>query len=89
MNRREIIVILTGLFIVPYLYAQNNRLVEWTLQDCIDYAHVHNISLQQGRISLEGNRIDTKEAKALFPLYLFQPLILSKQSFYIGREYKP
>ena len=72
MNRREIIVILTGLFIVPYLYAQNNRLVEWTLQDCIDYAHVHNISLQQGRISLEGNRIDTKEAKAqLFPSLSF------------------
>ena len=86
MNRREIIVILTGLFIVPYLYAQNNRLVEWTLQDCIDYAHVHNISLQQGRISLEGNRIDTKEAKAqLFPSLSFS----TSQSFYIGREYKP
>lgn len=39
---------------------------EWTLQDCIDYAIGHNITLQRNRASAASADIDRREASAAF-----------------------
>ena len=41
---------------------------QWTLQNCIDYALQHNITLQKQRISAESAEVDVRTAKAaMFP----------------------
>lgn len=40
----------------------------WTLQECMDYALEHNITLKQNKISEQQSMVDVKQAKAqLFP----------------------
>lgn len=44
----------------------------WTLQQCIDYAMEHNISLQQSRLTTEQNKLTVLQSKAaLFPSLSF------------------
>ena len=44
----------------------------WTLQQCIDYAMEHNISLQQSRLTTEQNELSVLQSKAaLFPSLSF------------------
>lgn len=48
--------------------AQSLQTLEWSLQDCLDYALENNITLQQSRIAAESSAIDVRTAKsALFP----------------------
>ncbi len=66
--------LLAGLLTVffPYIEAQEVSSTTWTLQDCFDYALDHNITLQQERLSVEGSKVNTREAKAqLFPSFDF------------------
>jgi len=49
------------------VYAQEKP-EQWDLNGCINYALVNNIQIQQSKISLEQNQVNTKLAKAaLFP----------------------
>lgn len=44
----------------------------WSLQQCLDYAHEHNIAIGQSKLSIEGTVIDLHEAKEqLFPSLSF------------------
>lgn len=44
----------------------------WSFQQCLDYAHEHNISIGQSKLSVEGTVIDLREAKEqLFPSLSF------------------
>ena len=44
----------------------------WSLKQCIEYAHTHNISIGQSRLSVERSAVDLHEAKEeLFPSLSF------------------
>ncbi len=57
---------------IPWVMAQETEPTAWTLQDCFDYAILHNTTLQQHRLSVEESQVNTREAKAqLFPSFSF------------------
>ena len=60
---------LSGLMLLtPAILPAQEKPKEWTLDDCIRYAHEQNIQIKKNKISLNESRIDTKLAKAqLFP----------------------
>lgn len=60
---------------LPFLLSSSNKSFAqqtWTLQQCIDYAMEHNISLQQSRLTTEQNKLTVLQSKAaLFPSLSF------------------
>lgn len=53
-----------GLLLPVVMVAQHAESRKWTLQDCIDYALVHNVTLAKSRTSEQSAVIDVVEAKA-------------------------
>ena len=37
---------------------------KWTLQECIDYAMQHNITLQRAKLQLQSSKEDVSQSKA-------------------------
>ena len=66
------------------LHAQEEQPVQWTLQDCIDYALEQNITLRKNRINAESSAIDVKTAKAA----LFPSLSFSTSQNVVNRPYQ-
>lgn len=66
------------------LHAQKEQPVQWTLQDCIDYALEQNITLRKNRINAESSAIDVKTAKAA----LFPSLSFSTSQNVVNRPYQ-
>ena len=64
---------LSGLMLlIPAILPAQEKPKEWTLDECIRYAHEQNIQIKKNKISLNESRIDTKLAKAqLFPSLSF------------------
>ncbi len=60
---------LTGiLLMLPTLPAAAQEKAQWSLQDCIDYALQHNISLKQNKIAEQQGEADLEQKRAnLFP----------------------
>ena len=56
------------------LHAQEEQPVQWTLQDCIDYALEQNITLRKNRINAESSAIEDCQSSTLpQPFFLYQP----------------
>ena len=51
-----------ALMLTASVAAQTNRL--WTLQQCLDYAMQHNITLQRARLQLQSAKEDVSQSKA-------------------------
>ena len=51
-----------ALMLTSSVAAQTNRL--WTLQQCLDYAMQHNITLQRARLQLQSAKEDVSQSKA-------------------------
>ena len=51
-----------ALMLAASVAAQTNHL--WTLQECIDYAMQHNITLQRARLQLQSAKEDVSQSKA-------------------------
>lgn len=55
---------LLGLLLPTALFAQNAETKQWTLQNCIDYALAHNVTLAKSRTTEQSAAVDVAEAKA-------------------------
>lgn len=62
MNKKRFFVLFSAVIIAASMYGQDVR--EWSLQDCIDYALQHNISLQKTKINKLSTHEDVLESQA-------------------------
>lgn len=62
--QRTVRTFLLGLLLPTTVFAQNAETKQWTLQDCIDYALAHNVTLAKSRNAEQSAAIDVAEAKA-------------------------
>lgn len=82
MKLKELIVILSACTAVAATAQDSND--AWSLQQCIEYAYAHNISIGQSRLSIESSAVDLREAKEqLFPSLSFSTAHDYSQSPYI------
>ena len=51
-----------ALMLTASVAAQTNHL--WTLQQCLDYAMQHNITLQRAKLQLQSTKEDVSQSKA-------------------------
>ncbi|HIX45538.1 MAG TPA: TolC family protein, partial [Candidatus Barnesiella excrementipullorum] len=70
MNLRRIATILSVCTAMAAMSQESSE--AWSLKQCIEYAHTHNISIGQSRLSVERSAVDLHEAKEeLFPSLSF------------------
>ncbi len=70
MKLQGIVLILAGCIATTAAVQESNE--AWSLKQCIEYAHTHNISIGQSRLSVESSAVDLHEAKEqLFPSLSF------------------
>ena len=82
MKLKELIVILSACTAVAATAQDSSD--AWSLQQCIEYAYAHNISIGQSRLSIESSAVDLREAKEqLFPSLSFSTAHDYSQSPYI------
>lgn len=62
MNKKRLFVLFSAVTIAASIFGQDVR--EWSLQDCIDYALQHNISLQKTKINKLSTHEDVLESQA-------------------------
>ena len=58
------LVLLINLF--SNVYAQESSAIKMNLNECIDYAKEHNLSVKKARLSYDQSLINTYEANNLF-----------------------
>ena len=60
--KKKCFLLSVALMLTASVAAQTNRL--WTLQQCLDYAMQHNITLQRARLQLQSAKEDVSQSKA-------------------------
>ena len=86
MKLKELIVILSACTAVAATAQDSSD--AWSLQQCIEYAYAHNISIGQSRLSIESSAVDLREAKEqLFPSLSFSTAHDYSQSPYNRRPF--
>lgn len=60
--KKKSILLSVALMLTASVAAQTNHL--WTLQQCLDYAMQHNITLQRARLQLQSAKEDVSQSKA-------------------------
>ena len=60
--KKKCFLLSVALMLTSSVAAQTNRL--WTLQQCLDYAMQHNITLQRARLQLQSAKEDVSQSKA-------------------------
>lgn len=82
INVRRLTVIIICISSAGFGWAQQP--VQWTLQNCIDYALQQNITLRKNRINAESTAVDVMTAKAA----LFPSLSFSTSQNMVNRPYQ-
>lgn len=57
---------ITGLLLLVALFVSNAQMRTWTLQECVEYAVEHNLTVEQFELDLENAKIDRKDALGNF-----------------------
>src|SRR5690606_30113322 len=53
---------ITSLILLSSIFISNAQMRKWTLQECVEYAVEHNLTVEQFELDLENTMIDQKDA---------------------------